>query len=182
MGNLLNFILNILRVRSLLFILFLLPGFYTFGQIVQGRIVDGKKDKSISFGLITLSGFDKKKLVELSDVNGLFRFPCVEPGDYLITFSSIGYADTTFNKITVKTDTAILLIYSNYCQYDLSLKNKKCPACHKKNTVIPIIYGLPYSKDGRDPTKGNGRKFILAGCEISYCDPHWYCKRDKISF
>ena len=151
------------------------------GQSVKGTIVDIKRNKPISFAIITLTN-DSVRHVEISNETGNFEFKNLTANNYEITFSSIGYQDTSFMDIYVKGDTTINLVYVRNCPYDESINNMVCPKCHNKNSVIPIIYGLPYAPNGKDPTKGNGKKFILAGCLISDCDPNWYCRRDKIRF
>ncbi|MBZ0327191.1 MAG: hypothetical protein K8F54_06260 [Altibacter sp.] len=61
------------------------------------------------------------------------------------------------------------------CVYDQSENDKTCPICRKQNRVIPIRYGLVIGN-------GAGRKYRVAGCIRTDCDPNWYCKRDKIEF
>jgi hypothetical protein len=95
-----------------------------------------------------------------------------------------GYPSTSFEYFKFFSDTTLQFDIQNIrhlCKYDASLNNKRCPVCKKKNKVIPIRYGLLGSIKG-DPLKNNGRTFKAGGCKISDCDPHWYCKRDKIEF
>lgn len=153
-----------------------------YGQTVKGTVIDIKRNKPISFAIITFLTKDKERHVEFSNETGGFTFSNLPSNKYTITFSSIGYQDTSFMDIFINGDTTINLGYIRNCPYDETINNKICPKCHKKNSVIPIIYGLPVSLNGEDPTKGNGKKFILAGCEISDCDPNWFCRRDKLSF
>ncbi len=65
------------------------------------------------------------------------------------------------------------------CIYDEHENDKRCPKCNKKNDVIPISYGLLI---GGIPTKHGKEVFHDGGCEITGCDPHWYCRRDNYSF
>lgn len=66
------------------------------------------------------------------------------------------------------------------CFYNKNVKQKICPLCKKKDKVIPILYGLTVPKTGV-PTFKYG-EYEPAGCEISDCDPTWYCKRDNLRF
>lgn len=166
----------------LIFTLFVLFPTTIFGQTVKGTVLDVKRNKPISSAIITFLTKDSVRHVEFSDETGKFEFKNLSPGNYEISFSSIGYQDTSFKEIFVKRDTTINLEYVRNCPYDESINKNVCPKCHKKNAVIPILYGLPYSKNGEDPAKGNGKKFLLAGCLVSDCDPNWYCRRDKIRF
>jgi hypothetical protein len=169
-------------LRLLFFMLFNSIGSIAFSQTLQGKVIDGKTKQPISFAIMTLTSNHQQKQTEMADEKGYFRFVNLKPDHYSINFTAVGYDDTTFLVSAQNNDTIINLVYFKFCQYDESLRNKTCPVCHKKNMSIPIVYGLPYSSKGKDPTKGNEKKFLLAGCEISYCDPHWYCKRDKIKF
>lgn len=169
-------------LRLLLFMLFSSIGSIAFSQTLHGRVIDGKTREPISFAVMTLTSKLKQKQIEVADEKGYFSFVNLTPDHYSIHFTAVGYNDTTFLVSAPNNDTLINLVYFKFCQYDKSLRDKTCPVCHKKNMSIPIVYGLPYSTKGEDPTKGNGKKFLLAGCEITYCAPHWYCKRDKIRF
>jgi hypothetical protein len=172
-----------LLMRLFIISLFLILHNVTLGQMLKGQIMNGKNSKPISWGTLILHSKDGKKEVGMADLNGNFSFPEIDTSNIIeITFSAPGYQDTTFKNISVKGNTTITLVYFNYCQYDASLKNKICPTCKAKDAVIPILYGLPIAQNGKAPAKDNGKKYILAGCEITGCDPHWYCKRDKIRF
>jgi len=152
-------------------------------QILKGQILHNKNREPFSSAALTLQSKDGKREVRAADTDGNFFFSKIDTSKvYSITVSSVGYRDTTFKNISVKGDTTITLVYAHYCQYDASIKNKTCPVCKRKDAVIPIVYGYPVTTHGEDPMKNNGKKYILAGCEISGCDPHWYCKRDKTSF
>jgi hypothetical protein len=99
-------------------------------------------------------------------------------GIYKIQLSHAGYRDTILQNVQVLDGEVMdLSIEYPYCQYDA--ENKTCPICSKKDEVIPIMYGYP-SKGALDSQKRG--KLLLAGCEITGCDPHWYCKRDKNKF
>ncbi|MFA7326246.1 MAG: hypothetical protein WC121_06245 [Candidatus Kapaibacterium sp.] len=72
------------------------------------------------------------------------------------------------------------------CQYNKA--DSICPVCSKIDKVIPIEYGYlvitkeEYEKRNDKNQKEDLRTFKSGGCEISGCDPFWYCKRDSISF
>ena len=168
-------------MRTFLIVLLLFAN-TTYGQSIKGKVMDVKRNRPISMATITLVSKDGARLLEITNEKGDFEFNKVVPNQYQLTFSSFGYKDSIFMNFELKKDTTINLIYVRNCPYDESINNRICPKCRKKNSVIPILYGLPLSVNGKNPTKGNGKKFILGGCEISDCDPNWFCKRDKISF
>lgn len=169
-------------MRLLLLIVLFVYGRSAYSQTVSGKLTDTKQNKPIAYASVLLFSKENTRRAVMSDQGGAFTFKGVKPGKYSITISSTEYRDTTFSNILVDGDTALHLTYYNYCQYDYSLNNRTCPKCNKRNAVIPIMYGLPVSTDGEDPQKLDGIKYILAGCETTGCDPHWYCKRDKLSF
>jgi hypothetical protein len=90
--------------------------------------------------------------------------------------------DTIFRDIKIVDNTLIKLNVHQFCKYDASINDKTCPICHKKDKVIPIRYGLPVSVNGENPMKHEGKTWKAGGCNISKCDPNWYCKRDRTEF
>lgn len=102
-----------------------------------------------------------------------------------IHISDLGCTDTVISNILILSgETASLEIhFPSTCEYDKSTNDKTCPVCTKKNEVIPVEYGYPIFKNDRAQRKfKKNPTFYAAGCEISCCDPHWYCKRDKKLF
>lgn len=63
--------------------------------------------------------------------------------------------------------------------YDTLYKSKACPLCHKKENVIPIIYGKPGKGLIKLAEMGNIK---LGGCIVSEKSPKFYCKTDKFEF
>jgi hypothetical protein len=162
-------------VRPILTILFSLyfnavfPQRFDFG----GRIVSLKTNKPLPNVIVTVS---KTNHTVQSDLNGYFVFRGYPSGKYVIVLSSLG---ATARQITVDVqqtdDTARVFIFQDTCMYDVKGKNKNCPVCHKRNRVIPIVYGLPIGELDEF-------NYYYAGCEVSDCDPKWFCKRDNTKF
>ena len=77
---------------------------------------------------------------------------------------------------------SITILFPKNCGYNRRGRNNKCPSCKKSDKVIPISYGLPvplYDEQGniiKEP------KHYSAGCDVSDCDPGWYCERNKLKF
>ena len=113
----------------------------------------------------------------VTDLDGNFKLDSVPPGVYNISAKYIGYGDTVITGVVVKADsiTEVRFILPPPCSYDKSAKNKTCPICKKKNQVVPIVYGLPMG-----PL--DNKRYYYAGCNITNCDPNWFCKRDKHKF
>lgn len=90
---------------------------------------------------------------------------------YIITLSDGETKNATFD-------------FRSTCPY--SERKSKCPACLKKDAVIPISYGLNFQvkfvgKDGKEK-KSNKKRVRQGGCVVSDCQPYWYCERDELEF
>ena len=141
---------------------------------IKGHLYERFENSDLPFANIILIG---KNRASTSDIRGIFLFDSLRSGIYDIQFSYIGYGETTLTNIYVPPDSTIFLQVElpPPCKYDISKKNKTCPICHKKGKVVPILYGLPIGHL-------NYRKYYYGGCEISFCQPRWYCKRDEYEF
>ncbi|WP_345258362.1 carboxypeptidase-like regulatory domain-containing protein [Flaviaesturariibacter amylovorans] len=168
-------------MKPFLLLVFLLPVRAT-AQALQGTLTDTRSGSTVPFAGYYLKGAGGPARGTSADGNGRFRFDGVAPGTYSLRFSAIGYRDTTFTGIRVGGDTTLRLFYADYCVYAAARQHKTCPACRRTDKVIPIRYGLPVSRTGKDPARGNGTRFLLAGCEVTGCDPAWYCRRDQTRF
>ncbi len=156
------------------------------GQSITGKVIVGSTEKSGSFVSIQLLDHFNKQIVDktYTDSEGNFKFEKVRVLSLDLKLTSIEYGDTLFQNIFFSDDTTLLLDIYKPCKYDQSGKNKGCPACHKKDQVIPILYGLIVPPQGKEKKFWSrvDVEFKLGGCSITRCDPHWYCKRDKINF
>jgi hypothetical protein len=150
----------------------------SFGQSIKGKVIDGTRDEIMSGAYVGLfdSAFSKPISIITADDDGNFVFSNIPIGTYNIKVNVIVYRDTIFRNIKITGDTDLVLDIHKFCQYDAARKDRTCPTCHKKDKVIPIEYGLRISN------KGEGKTFKSGGCNITLCDPNWYCKRDKLEF
>jgi hypothetical protein len=149
---------------------------------IWGKVIDSRKAEPVSMAAITISHQAQKGLLNWgskttnADDKGWFKIDSLKAGDYSVFISAIGYESKKY-PITIQKDSVVLLeidLYV-YCKYDDKKNDPTCPKCHKKNKVIPIVYGLPVGEMDED-------NYYYAGCEITLCDPNWYCKRDKKKF
>ena len=147
-----------------------------FGQngVINGNVYDRRGNRGLAFVNVWLVG---TKIGAATDNWGDFKIDSVPFGIYDLKASLVGYGDTTIKSIKISTDTilTVKIVLPPPCEYDKRRNNMTCPICSKKDQVVPILYGLPIGKLHQ-------KKFYYAGCIITFCDPNWYCKRDKHKF
>ncbi|WP_177189681.1 carboxypeptidase-like regulatory domain-containing protein [Hymenobacter actinosclerus] len=114
-----------------------------------------------------------------SDENGSFRILNIPAGTYQLKVECIGYQDTTFQVNVVADEVTALNVNFPIGCHVLNHKGKTCPYCHKSDEAIPVVYGMP---DERTLRRAKAGKLKLAGCNMTGCDPKWYCKRDEKKF
>ena len=150
----------------------------SYSQTLRVHLFDGKSNESAPFVNVQLFDFTDSNLIfgKVSDLEGNCIFENIRPGTYSLRTSDISYGKTHFENIEIGKDTVLRLDLRKACIYNRSLKDRRCPACRKKDLVIPIVYGLLISM------KGEGVDFISGGCTIVPCQPHWHCKRDHLNF
>ena len=149
-----------------------------YGKIT-GQIIGIKYSKPFSTAAVLLKKYHK---ITYADSTGNFTFENLTPSQYLIQVYAktkpkyVLYFDTSFIVNVQKDSTLHLQIkLPDTCQYETNRKNRRCPICHKKNQVIPIVYGLVIGELDTD-------NYFYSGCTVTYCDPTWYCKTDKYRF
>ena len=166
-----------MKQTDLILIIFLiLTSLTIFSQTgtIEGQVFDRRENKGLAFAVVRLVD---TKIFTKTDFEGGFKLDSIPIGAYDLKISYIGYGDTTVKSIKISADTIlkVKLELPPPCQYDKHRDNKICPICKKKNKVVPIIYGLTIGELDK-------KNFYYAGCEITFCDPKWYCKRDKHKF
>jgi len=148
---------------------------YSFGQIgsIEGLVFDRWRGKGLAGANISLLGTTKNYA---SDSVGNFKLDSIFFGLYRIKVSMVAYGDTT---VTVNVDGHVRtnVILPPPCEYEKRTNDRRCPKCHKVDKSIPIFYGLIVVAKGQ-----RLKEHYDGGCEISYCMPNWYCKRDKLKF
>jgi hypothetical protein len=105
----------------------------------------------------------------------------IPKGTYRLKLSAIGVRDAYTEGISINDgDTTIVAAsFPGPCKYDHP-KNYKpvCPYSHRSG-IIKIVYGLPSAGMMEDAERG---WVWLGGCEITGCDPKYYCKKHKVEF
>lgn len=166
-----------MRQKKLIWLIFLfISDFAVFGQtgIIQGNVYDKIDEKGLFLAQVWLVNTN---LGAITDYDGNFKIDSIPIGTYDLKISFMVYGDTTLKNIIISSDTVIKINIElpPPCKYDNNRKDNRCPICGKKNMVIPIVYGIPIGKLDK-------KHYYYAGCVITFCDPHWFCKRDKYKF
>lgn len=143
---------------------------------IEGVVLDSVENTGIAYATL---GLIKADLGTTSDKEGKFVFKNVPIGEDILKCSLIGYGSPRRLIIKIFEDSTVFIrINLAACEYDI-LGGGVCPICKQTDEAIPIAYGEPTSKSLKKAMKG---KIMLGGCIISPCNPHWYCKRDRVSF
>ena len=162
----------------LIFVLSLLSITF-YAQSLSGKVRDtiiSKKYDLVLFEIKLKKINSEKEYFSTSDMDGNFRFSNIENGDYQFTINNEFYDKKNF-LIKINGDTSLNIFVKKFCQYHEN-KTSVCPKCKSSKKVVPIFYGLTTL----DFMKKNKKKYHFAGCELSYCMPNWYCKRDRLEF
>ena len=111
-----------------------------------------------------------------------FYFDSLELGCYTITIHQIGRKEI-YNKtieLTQYSFKEVSFHYPKACPYDYPAGFKpNCPLEGPGHKIVPIFYGLPSVQDQK---RANVGLIKLGGCEITGCDPGYYCQEHKQSF
>jgi hypothetical protein len=86
------------------------------------------------------------------------------------------------NRTINDTSFFVRLSFPENCVYNLVGMNKICPKCHKKDKVIPILYGLRVPSFDKKHNRIHEPEYLPGVCSVTKCDPSWYCKRNKLKF
>ena len=163
------------------FLIFVLSLFSitSYTQSLSGKVRDTlniRKYDRVQFEIKLKKINSEKEYFSTSDMDGNFRFSNIENGDYQFTINNEFYDKNIF-LIKINGDTSLNIFVKKFCQYHEN-KTSVCPKCKSSQKVVPIFYGLTTL----DFMKKNKKKYHFAGCELSYCMPNWYCKRDRLEF
>ena len=165
--------------RLLLIFVLSLFSITSYTQSLSGKVRDTlniRKYDRVQFEIKLKKINSEKEYFSTSDMDGNFRFSNIENGDYQFTINNEFYDKNIF-LIKINGDTSLNIFVKNFCQYHEN-KTSVCPKCKSSQKVVPIFYGLTTL----DFMKKNKKKYHFAGCELSYCMPNWYCKRDRLEF
>ena len=159
-------------------IICILISFAGFSQNqLSGRIF--LTDTDYDYHYITVLLKKKDSILTGSQIDSLGNYKLVKKipsGNYKVVINHLGEKDMIIENIIVdEKDLVIDIKYPGPCTY-FKNKPRKCVGSHTDN-IIPIVYGLPSKIMIKKAKKG---KIHLGGCEVSKCDPYFFCKTHNI--
>lgn len=165
-------------MRIIFLILFVLTPLVFNAQNLKGKIIDTLifRFDTQEFDLKLINQSSKKVHFLKAKQNKEFEVKNLEKGNYTLQILNEDYKLNVF-KIDLNKNLNRIFYADKYCKYRIN-KSKICPRCKSDKEVIPIFYGLMPGNF----MKVNKEKYYFAGCEITPCDPKWFCKKDKTQF
>ena len=165
-------------MRILLVKIFILVSISCFGQggQIAGRVTMTDNVFSPNYLTLVLKLDSVEVTGTVPDANGNFKIDKIKKGTYSLVIRQIGNRDAITEGLVIKGDTLINLdlVYPPPCTFTID-KNPKCINGHR-DKIIPIVYGLPNKRTMEKSKKG---KVHLAGCNLTGCDPQFYCTIHK---
>ena len=115
--------------------------------------------------------------------NGSYYIKELKEGNYNFEFNSpeSGARRLIISNVSVVNDSTTLLkvVYPEPCKFIYPKGYKPlCPHNHS-DKIIKIVYGFPLGETMKKAEKGLIR---LGGCEVTGCDPKYYCTVHSIEF
>lgn len=147
-----------------------IQGFSQTGGI-QGNVIFKLDSIGLPRANVIISG---TRIGAQTEDDGTFELTKLQEGKYDLVVESIGYGKDTIRNVDVKKNsiTKITLgLPAGVCHK--KPKSRKCPVDGKTKNVVPILYGLADGKMRRKMDKGKAK---LGGCEVTGCEPNWFCK------
>jgi hypothetical protein len=132
-------------------------------------------DRAEGFAGVTLTLHQAGHLVTgmVTDATGAFSFANLPLGTYEVVLDMSGYRRESQADIQVTArPTTLTIPFPGPCRY--RYPSHRLPACVGGHTdqFIPIVYGFPNARTMQRAKQG---KVYLGGCEVTGCDPKYYC-------
>jgi hypothetical protein len=144
---------------------------------IEGKVIFKLDSLVLPGATVVVSG---TRIGAQTDINGFFELSKLKVGKYNLIVEYLGYGKDTIQNVIVKdaAETKIIMgLPAGKCHERTD--SKACPLDGKSKYVIPIVYGLPNRKTMRKMEKG---KVKLGGCEVTGCEPYWFCEEHKKEF
>jgi hypothetical protein len=141
--------------------------------VLSGQVIDSYTGGGFAGATVLLR--QDTTIVAGCNTNRDGSFQLKKPGlrDYTLEVVTISYRTKRVQLVGSGTNSAPLrILMPGFCPY--AYKRGKKPACLGGHTdqVVPIAYGLPGAKTMKKAKQG---KLCLGGCNVTDCDPGYYC-------
>jgi hypothetical protein len=152
--------------------MFLIGTFTVTGQTYKFEgVIYGEDGKMLSNALVLLR--NSQDSIRTNE-KGYFSFTRSEQRDVLADISKKGFRMKSVYLAYTKPESRLSRIsLCKLCRYDSS--NRTCPLCKRGDKVLEIVYGLPVPPLRKDV-------YYDGYCDVTCCDPKYYCSRDKKKF
>lgn len=166
-----------MKKTTLLLFFMLVANLNAQNSSINGKVFFKLDSLALPGATVIVSG---TRIGTQADVNGNYKLAGLNEGKYDLVVEFLGYGKDTIKNVVVE-DNANLRI-------DLGLPagtcyphtdSNKCPIDGLSKNVVPIVYGLPSKKTIKKMENG---KVKLGSCEVTGCEPNWYCVKHQMRF
>jgi len=142
------------------------------GQL-SGQILEGNGPTGFPGVTIMLQRADSILAGTTAGDNGIFKLPEVPVGTYDLVLEMLGYRTEKIEGVQLTPQAKVLVLpFPGPCHYTYAKHHQPtCPVEHSDH-LIPMVYGFPSKHTMQQANRG---KVHLAGCQITGCDPRYYC-------
>jgi hypothetical protein len=145
--------------------------------VLSGQIVDSQTNSGLPGATVLLKQDTLVVAGCSTNQDGRFLLNMPRRQDYSIEVKLLGYRPRTIQLTgSVANPAPLRILMPGFCPY--AYKRGTVPPCVGGHTdqVVPIVYGLP---DAKTMEKAKGGKLHLGGCNLTGCDPKYYCLEHK---
>lgn len=142
------------------------------GQLT-GHITMSDRAEGVAGVTLTLHQAGHLVTGTVSDATGAFSFANLPLGTYEVVLEMSGYRRESQADLQITAQPTTLTIpFPGPCRY--RYLPHRLPACVGGHTdqFLPIVYGFPNARTLQLAKQG---KLYLGGCEVTGCDPKYYC-------
>jgi len=140
---------------------------------LAGQVTDSKLGGGFPGVTITVHQAGKIVAGTITNRDGAFSLSNLPVGTYDVVVEMLGYrAEGRADVEVTAQPTALTIPFPGPCQYRYQPPQLPLSVGGHTDHFIPIVYGLPTAHTRQRAKRG---KIYLGGCQVTGCDPHYYC-------
>lgn len=146
---------------------------YAQGTAFSGTLKDTESAHGFSGATLLFKQGEATVTGATTDNEGHFRVDAIRPGTYDVEIQALFFRPKTVRGVVVTAGAQPLVLdFPGPCTFRYAGRQR--PACMGGHTdhLLPIVYGLPGK---RAMTRAKAGKIYLGGCQLTGCDPRYYC-------